>query len=106
MDNIGKNRVCGSLSLQSNSCTEQVKIHPVTSGTWYLYPADMDRPQKKTRFTSVVIFDRRQIWKAYYFHFADSSGWVVERNGLYLRMPEKVFERFFGRFEISDFSYR
>lgn len=97
MDNTGKNKVCGNLSLQSNSCTEQVKIHPVTSGTWYLYPANMDRPQ----FTSMIIFDRRQIWKAYYFRFADSSGWVVERNGLYLRMPEKEFERFFGKFKIK-----
>lgn len=99
-----KGEILGTLQIQGNCCTEPMKVHPVNSGTWYLIPADLTDEQKKHQYnaTSLIPFDGRQIWEVYYFRFGDGSGWVAERNGLYLRMPEKDFERFFGKYEILE----
>lgn len=90
--------ILGKLHVGANCCTETVKIHPICQDTWHLVPPDVE--ERKYRYTTLISFDRRQTWEVYYFKFADCSGWVAERNGLYLRMPEKDFERFFGKYEI------
>ena len=79
-----------------------MKIHPVKSGTWYLIPADLTSEEQNYQYyaTSLVTFDTRQLWNVYYFRFAHGSGWIAERNGLYLRMPERHFEKYFGKYEI------
>ena len=91
----------GKLLLKENFCTDPIKIHPIQSGTWFLIPPDLNESQKMHQYdyTTLIHFDGRQIWEVYYFNFGDDGGWVVQKNGLYLRMPEKDFEKYFGRYE-------
>ena len=98
-----KGEILGTLQIQANCCTDSIRIHPISSGTWSLYPTEYDEQNGRIyNFASLIPFDGRQLWDVYYFKFADCRGWVVERNGLYLRMPEKDFERFFGKYEILE----
>ena len=90
--------ICGTLMLRGNCCTDQVKIKPVYSGTWYLVP---EEDTGKGRHVSLIRFDGRQVWEAYFYRFVDEEGWVLQRNGMYLRMPVKDFEGFFGKYEIK-----
>lgn len=96
--------ILGTLQLKANDCTDYIKIHPVRSGYWFLIPTDLTEQQKlhQSHATSLIPFDGRQIWNAYYFRFDNGSGWCVDRKGLYLRMPEKDFERFFGKYDIKE----
>lgn len=89
----------GTLALQGNCCTEPMRVKPLHSGTWYLVP---ETDTGKGRHVSLIRFDGRQTWEAYCYRFADEEGWVVEKPGLYLRMPVKDFEEFFGRWEITE----
>ncbi len=102
MSKVYKGEILGELRLNNNNCTDRIRVHPVASGTWYLIPTDLTDEQKKHQYnvTSLIPFDGRQIWEVYYFRFGDGSGWVAERNGLYLRMPEKDFGKFFGKYRI------
>ena len=95
-----KGEILGTLRIQANWCTESIKIHPIGSGSWCLCPEDINDEQERIRFTSLIKFDGRQTWEVYYFGFADGCGWVVQRNGLYLRMPVRDFEYFFGKYEV------
>lgn len=92
--------ILGELQIGSNCCTEPIKIHPLGSDTWHLVPDDIDSHKEKTDYVSLISFRKSQIWEVYYYRFADCQGWCVERQGLYLRMPEKDFERFFGKYKI------
>lgn len=99
-----KGEILGTLQIQANNCTDTIKMHPINSGDWFLIPTDLTEQQKRHQYhaTSLIAFDGRQVWEVYYFRFGDGSGWVVQRKGLYLRMPEKDFERFFGKYEILE----
>ena len=99
-----KGEILGTLQIQGNSCTEPMKIHPINSGTWYLIPDNLTDSQKSHQYdyTSLIHFDGRQNWEVYYFCMGNEGGWVVQGKGLYLRMPEKDFERFFGKYEILE----
>ncbi len=95
-------RILGKLKIGANSCTEPIKIHPLGSDTWCLVPEDADSHREKIDYASLISFRKRQVWEVYYYRFADCQGWCVERPGLYLRMPEKDFEKFFGKYEIIE----
>lgn len=99
-----RDAIRGRLQLKGNCCTDPIKIHPFRSGTWFLIPTELTERQKTHQYdyTSLIPFDGRQVWEVYYFNFGDDGGWVVQRKGLYLRMPEKDFERFFGKYEIIE----
>ena len=92
----------GKLQLKENFCTDPIKIHPIRSGHWFLIPDNLTDCQKSHQYdyTSLIPFDGRQNWEVYYFCMGNEGGWVVQGKGLYLRMPEKDFERFFGKYEI------
>ena len=79
-------------------CTEEIDVRPVKGGTWVLCPPEDRNPG----MASLISFDTRQKWKAYYFRFADIRGWVLTRPGLYLRMPEEDFKTFFGDFRVTE----
>ena len=90
----------GTLRLQSNACTEPISVHPIQSGIWNLVPADEGKENYRHSFISLIVFDKRQVWSVYFWNFGERKGWDVERKGLCLRMPEKDFEKFFGKYEI------
>ena len=92
-------KVRGTLKLGDNFCTNAIKIRPIKQGTWNLFPLHT-YGVVDINHAAVVYFDIRQQWTVYYYRFADTQGWCVERKGLLLRMPEKDFEAFFGKYEI------
>lgn len=77
---------------------QTVKIHPIRSEVWKLSPSD--EKSRTGGHISLILFDKRQVWKAYYYHFMDLDGWQVERGCMILRMPVKDFEMIFGKYEI------
>ena len=91
--------VRGTLEVGKNWCTQSIKIHPIHSGTWALVPLDIAK-EYSYGMTSLILFNKKQIWEVYYFMFADEQGWVLERSGMYLRMKDEDFEKFFGKFNI------
>lgn len=96
------NKILGTLTLNPNtSCSEHITIHPIRSDDWYLIPHNLSEEEAK-QHKSILHFDTRHKWDAYYYKFADCEGWVVERKELYLRMRKKDFERFFGKYEVKE----
>lgn len=102
MSKVYKGEILGELRLGNNDCTDRIKVHPVMSGDWFLIPPDLTNGQKQHQyeFTTLIAFDGRQVWEVYYYACRDGGMWVAERKGMYLRMPAKDFERFFGRYRI------
>ena len=102
MRKIYKGEILGELKLNNSDCTDKIKVHPVMSGVWYLVPPELTNGQKQHQydFTTLISFDGRQVWEVYYYDCRDGGMWVAERNGMYLRMPAKDFERFFGKYKI------
>ena len=92
------NQVRGTLQLQSNYCTEPIKISPIRGGNWHLVPANQTNYTKD--LVSLIHFSKRQVWKVYYFYFEDQQGWVLERAGMYLRMSEFDFKYYFGNYDV------
>jgi hypothetical protein len=81
------------LQINDNCCTDEIKIHPVKGSVYFLSGGQYDK--------GVHIFmDKRQLWKVYYYRFADTQGWVVRRGIVRIRMPEKDFNEIFGDIEI------
>ena len=80
------------LKLNDNCCTDEIKIHPLHSATRYF--------GESSDVGVHILFDRRQIWHAYYYRFADSQGWVLQRDMIRVSMSEDDFNRIFGEFEI------
>ena len=99
-----KGEILGTLQIQANNYTDTIEIRPICGGDWFLIPTDLTEQQNRYQHyaTSQIGFDGRQVWRVYYFRFGDGSGWVVRRKGLILRMPEKDFEHFFGKYEILE----
>ena len=91
------------LQIGSNGCTEPIKIHPAKTGSTDL--TDEERLHWYD-YVSLIFFTKRQIWEVYYFRSASGigSGWVARRSGMYLRMTEKDFEEFFGKYKIKGFN--
>jgi hypothetical protein len=94
----------GRLHIKSNFCTDVIRIHPIRSGTWALFPAELDDTewQIKYLYSSFVVFDKRQVWDVYCCQEANGRIWDVKRNDVVLRMPENAFEKFFGKYEIVN----
>ena len=90
---MNKSEILGELKLNNTGCTNSIKMHPIHSGTWCLCPIGM--AERNHHYASLISFDKRQMWDVYYSGVENFGVWIVERNGLYLRMPEKDFERFF-----------
>ena len=87
------------LKIGQNGCTKEVEIHPVRSDVWHMYPVDVD-DNTKANYATLIIFDKRQVWHAYYYSDV-APGWVVVRKGLHLKMTGHDFERFFGKYEVT-----
>lgn len=102
MSKVYRGEILGELRLDNNNCTDRIKVHPIMSGDWFLIPPKLTSGQKQHQydFTTLIAFDGRQIWEVYYYDCRDGGMWVAERKGMYLRMPAKDFERFFGKYKI------
>lgn len=96
--------VLGTLRYNEGTCTETIKIHPVECGTWHLIPETIYEDQGKNvyNYVSLISFDTRQTWEVYGYMEYGTKRWVVQKNGLYLRMPDKDFESFFGKYELIE----
>ena len=94
------------LQIGSNGCTEPIKVHPVKAGAWNVTSTDLTDEERLHwyDYVSLIFFDKRQIWEVYYFRSASGRGWVARRSGMYLRMTEKDFEKFFGKYKIKGFN--
>ena len=104
-----KDELIDTLQLKSNHCTESIFIHPVRSGTLILYSKEDENEDK---LGSLINLHRNQMWEAYYFKFAPNTccgpkeykGWDLtnDKKGICLRLCEKEFERYFGKYEILE----
>ena len=96
------------LQIGSNGCTEPIKVHPIKAGAWNVILTDLTDEEQLHRYdyVSFIFFNKLQIWEIYYFRFINGSGggWVARRSGMYLRMTEKDFEKFFGKYKIKGFN--
>jgi len=100
MSKIYKGEILGELKLNNSDCTDSMKVHPVRSGNWFLVPQELTAKQKQHDFITLIGFDKRQVWEVYYCDYCDGGMWVAERHDMYLRMPAKDFEKFFGKYKI------
>lgn len=100
-----KTKAITILRCKENGCTDVIKIHPVNSGTYTLYPASLDEAKEQRRYlyTSQIMFDKRQIWEAYLYSDKNGEAWILERKGMLIRMTQKNFREFFGdEYEVWD----
>ena len=82
-----------TLQIRDNCCTDQIKIHPICGKVYYIGGKDSSEGVH-------IYFDKRQVWSAYYYRFADAQGWVLSRGIMQVTLPNKEFERIFGEYEI------
>lgn len=84
---------------------DTIKIHPIKSGPYTLYPVSLDEAEEQHRYlyTSQIMFDKRQVWEAYLYSDKKGEVWILERKGIQLRMTQKGFKKFFGdEYEVWD----
>lgn len=81
------------LQINDNCCTDEIKIHPVKCTMYFLSEQSNDKGIR-------VFIDKRQLWKAYYYRFADARGWVVRRGIVLITMTEQDFNRIFGDIKV------
>lgn len=86
-----------TFKMSDSSCSDTVKLHPITNGSIVLCRED-DLAYDKSHHTHIFI-NKRQIWSVYYYRFKDVQGFCIERSGISMEILEKDFELFFGHYE-------
>lgn len=82
-----------TLQIRDNCCTDTIKIHPITAKVFYIDNGNYE--------TGVHLFiNKRQVWTAYYYRFADCQGWQLSHGMIRLRLTDKEFREIFGDIEI------
>ena len=94
------------LKVGNNGCTDRMRVKPIKSGTLILWSDELNKEHTIFKgfgrsWASLVKFDTRQVWTVYHYDVGD-IGWVCERPGLYLRLSEKDFAKYFGNYELEE----
>ncbi len=100
--------ILGTLPIKSNYCTDRIFIKPVRPGGGLTLYSKYDTNEEK--LGSLIDFHGNQIWEAYYFKFPPNTcvgpkeykGWELKWKNINLKLCEKEFERYFGKYEILD----
>lgn len=82
-----------TLQIKDNCCTDRVRLHPIKAHMYYKDGGNYNEGVH-------IFFDKRQIWTAYYYHFADVQGWQLSHGIIKVRMSNDEFKRVFGDIEI------